>query len=239
MFAVGKRLVTKIYNAAIYVLQQTADVHPITHELDSAFVRQLGELVAAATAELDEFDYAGALARTEKFFWSQFTDSYIELVKGRARGDGNATPEERGSAVAAARLALSTLLRLFAPTLPYVTEEVWSWALAEDTGHASIHRAPWPAAEEFSAGAEGGFATAAAAFTAVNKAKTQQGASGGRSVTALSLAANAATHAALARVCGDVLLAVRATGMTAVERADLADGAFEVTELVLAPKPAE
>jgi valyl-tRNA synthetase len=247
VFAVGKRLVTKIYNAAKYVLQQSVpreredDIHPITHELDRAFVRKLADLVAEATAELDAFDYAGALSRTEQFFWSQFTDSYIELVKGRARGDGNATAEQRGSAVAAARLALSTLLRLFAPTLPYVTEEVWSWCLAEETGHASIHRAPWPTAGELAVDAPAdpqAFAVASAAFTAVNKAKTQQGASGGRIVTALSLAANAATHAALAPVLGDVLLAVRADKLTPVERADLADGAFEVTELVVAPKAA-
>ncbi|MCW5803669.1 MAG: valine--tRNA ligase [Deltaproteobacteria bacterium] len=242
VFAVGKRLVTKIYNAAKYVLQQTADVHPITHELDRAFAAQLAELVAAATAELDAFDYAGALARTEQFFWSQFTDAYIELVKGRARGDGDATPEQRGSGVATARLALSTLLRLFAPTLPYVTEEVWSWAFAADTGHPSIHRAPWPTAGEAGVAAPRdprAFAIAAAAFTAVNKAKTQQGASGGRAVTALSLAANASTHAALAPVLGDVLLAVRAPSLTPVERADLPDGAFEVVELTVAPRTAD
>ena len=68
-------------------------------------------------------------------------------MKGRARslepsGGG-------GSAVAALRLGLSVLVRLFAPTLPFITEEVWSWVLADETGKPSVHRAPWTGAADF------------------------------------------------------------------------------------------
>ncbi|MGZ3461825.1 MAG: class I tRNA ligase family protein, partial [Archangium sp.] len=204
VFKVGKRLVTKLFNAGKYVLSQTAQEYPITHELDRAFMAKLAGVVEAATASYKDFEFAPALANTESFFWSSFTDTYLELVKARARGESSGGEEARGSAVAALRLGLNVLLRLFAPVLPYITEEVWSWAFAEETGHQSIHRAPWPDARSFEGIAKPAnaatFAIAEAAQQAINKRKSESGAGVGRAVTRLKLAANPATLAGFERV---------------------------------------
>jgi valyl-tRNA synthetase len=142
---VGRRLAIKILNASRFALGFSGDapleVDPslITHPLDRAMLARLARLVDEATAAFDNFDYARALERTEGFFWN-FTDDHVELVKARAyEGD----PADRDSARHALWLAISTLLRLFAPFLPFVTEEVWSWWQA-----GSVHRAPWPRADE-------------------------------------------------------------------------------------------
>jgi valyl-tRNA synthetase len=236
---VGKRLVTKLFNAAKFVLAQSGEVAPITHELDRAFVAGLRALVASATEDLEGFEYAGALAKTESFFWSVFTDTYVELAKGRARGEGGTSSADRGSAVAALRLGLNVLSRLFAPMLPYITEEVWSWAFARETGQPSIHRAPWPTVGELVAIAEPShprtWELAQGLFRSVNKKKSELGASVGRPLSRLVVAAHPTTRQALAPVHGDLVWATRCEEWQWQDRDAQPEDVFEMLEAVVKP----
>jgi len=245
VFKVGKRLVTKIFNAGKFVLSQTGERHPISTELDRAFAAKLRQLVEKATASQESFNYAQALQETESFFWSHFTDTYLELAKPRARRfEDGATGGEAaasGSAVASLRLGLNVLLRLLAPVLPYICEEVWSWSFAEESGCPSIHTAPWPNEEDFASvgppANPDSFDLAIAALAAVNKCKADAEVSMGREIESLTLVANASTLEQLGPVLSDVLAASRCASHELAQAADLEDGAFEVRGAVFAPKP--
>ena len=164
---VGRRLAIKVLHASRFVLTLERPEGEISDRLDRSMLKQLDDVLEQATAALEEYEHARALELVERFFWG-FTDDYLELVKGRAYGSFG--EDAAGSAIGALRLALSVLLRLFAPFLPYVTEEVWSW-----WREGSIHRAPWPAADELeavSAGAEtADYEVAAWVLGEVRKAK--------------------------------------------------------------------
>lgn len=238
-FKIGKRLVTKLFNAAKFVLGHPGELHPISTELDRAFVARLGKLVERTTLDFEAYRYTNALESTETFFWSQFTDTYIELAKPRAWGSqGDAA--ERGSALSALRLGLNVLLRLFAPVLPYITEEIWSWVFARETGQPSIHRAPWPSASDFQGIAApdnaSSFDLAMACLNAINKAKSEAGVSAGRVVERMSLRANAATLTALAPVLSDVAGSARCQSYTTQVEAALEDNSFAIVDAVYAEK---
>jgi len=137
---VGRKLATKLLNATKFVLgagDVSADVVP-TEPLDVAMLQRLSVVINDATTAFESFDYARALERTESFFW-WFCDDYLELVKMRAYG----TTDISASARAALQRALSVMQRLFAPHIPFATEEVWSWWKQN-----SIHLAPWPTVSE-------------------------------------------------------------------------------------------
>jgi valyl-tRNA synthetase len=165
---VGRRLAIKILNASKFALGVIGDDVPsadaITEPLDRSMLASLAALVTHATTSFEAYDYARALDATERFFWG-FCDDYLELVKGRAY-DGS------DSARAALATALDTLLRLFAPHMPFVTEEVWSWW----RGDGSIHRAPWPGSDDLSPFAADDLAiypAASAVLGAIRKAKSE------------------------------------------------------------------
>jgi valyl-tRNA synthetase len=197
MMKIGRRLAIKILNASKFALGRLGDgpapgIDAVSEPVDIALLAQLAHVVTSATDAFEGFDYARAQEVTETFFWS-FCDDYVELVKTRAYGEDDSNPAAADSARATLALTLSIQLRLFAPLLPFVTEEVWRWWQA-----GSVHRAPWPATDEFG-GHEGGDPTvlrvAADVLAAVRRAKTTEKRSMRAKVAELIVSGPAATLA--------------------------------------------
>ncbi|WP_055568722.1 valine--tRNA ligase [Streptomyces atriruber] len=218
---IGRRLAMKLLNVGKFVLSlgDAAPESAVTQPLDRALLAALASTVDEATAAFEAFDYARALERTEQFFW-HFCDDYVELVKARAYGDhGDAAATE--SARAALRTALDVLLRLFAPVLPFVTEEVRSW-----WQEGSVHRAAWPSGSEVRryAGDAEVLATASEAIAAVRRAKSRARLSMRAEVAGATVTAPRAVLDRFASAEGDV----RAAGRIGAVELREAEGALAV-----------
>ena len=144
--ATGRRLVTKLWNASRFAESRLArftnGAHPaVLLPTDRWLLSRLARTIAGATAELDRYEYTAARAEIDRFFWSDLCDNYLELAKARLYS-------EAGAAHYAAQWtlyqALLSVLKLLAPFLPYITEEIYQGLFRQWDGASSIHLARWP-----------------------------------------------------------------------------------------------
>ncbi len=221
---IGRKLGTKLLNASKFVLG--FDEPPAgavsTEPIDVAMLARLQAVIGEATAAFEAFDYARALEATEQFFW-WFCDDYVELVKSRAYGLHGA--EGAASAQASLRQALHTILRLFAPFIPFVTDEVWSWWQP-----GSVHSQQWPG-DEPNNGDAALLEPVCEVLAAVRRAKTEAKASQKAAVSLLVVRGPAELHAQIVAAEADLRLA----GSLADVRYELAD--VLSCEVTLAPTP--
>lgn len=186
LLKIGKKLVTKLWNATIFAAIHLSKIQEkpstavsdlvderITEMLDKWILTRLHKTIAKATAEFERLEYCDARVAIEEFFWKDFCDNYLELVKVRAYGEaGDATAQ--ASAHVTLHHCLNAILRLFAPFLPHVCEELYSH-LFDST--KSIHaRGMWPKATDFpnDETAEATGEACVAVLEAVRKAKSER-----------------------------------------------------------------
>jgi len=220
---IGRRLAIKVLNAAkfVYSFPEPSEGAVATEALDLDLLAELNRVVEIATKAFDDFDHARALETTEHFFWV-FCDDYLELVKERAYG--SSTPEGQASAAITLRTAVDVLLRLFAPFIPFATEEVWSW-----THDDSVHTAPWPLAADVEA-PTGLLPLVSEALISIRRAKTDAKASQKTEVTSATISGPALLELGLEDLKG----VGRIETVTFVESDTVA-----VSDIVLAEQPAE
>ena len=146
MIANGRRLVTKLWNASRFAEGRLGDFANETQpaELlptDRWLLSRLARTIAAATAQLEQYEYASSRAEVERFFWSDLCDNYLELAKARLYGEAE---QERYAAQWTLYQALLSVLKMLAPHLPYITEEIYQGLFRQWDGATSVHLAEWP-----------------------------------------------------------------------------------------------
>ncbi len=133
----GRDLANKLWNASRLILLNAAEVEPAPRPLhveDRWLLSRLERTIASVTEKLETYDFAHAVQESYSFFWRDLCDWYLEIVKPRLY-DG----EEEVSATLL--YALERLLGLLHPTMPFVTEEIWSFHPARQ-GHLAVHAFP-------------------------------------------------------------------------------------------------
>ena len=213
---IGRKLAIKILNASKFVLGITGgdpgDLASVSEAIDLALLSRLRVVVDETVRAFDGYDYARALERTEAFFWF-FCDDYVELVKNRAYGASGPTGAE--SARHALALALSAVQRLFAPFMPFVTDEVWSW-----WREGSIHAMPWPTADELTAADELPLEVASEVLGLIRRAKTEAKKGMRWPVTSVTVRDARGRIDAVALVAGDLRQSGSVASLTTAESTD-------------------
>jgi valyl-tRNA synthetase len=150
----GNRLVTKLWNAARLSLAHLEGYQPPEqppvglNTTDRWLLARLHETVRRATQSMEEYEFASAKAEVERFFWADLADNYLELVKRRlyndddeSEGDSTAT---RSHAQYVLFHALKSVIQMFAPFLPHITEEIYLAGFSEVDRSGSVHVSRWP-----------------------------------------------------------------------------------------------
>lgn len=210
----GRRLITKLWNASRFAQSHLVDytAQVSTDELlptDRWLLSRLASTIAQATKGLDSYEYASARAEVERFFWSDLCDNYLELAKARLYG---APGSERRAAQWTLYQALLNVLKLLAPHLPYITEEIYQGLFRERETARSIHIAQWPQEhpEWLDAQAETLGTTLLEILRQVRRYKAEHGLSVGAELEALSINMHPAEHAAFNQILTDLKSATRA-----------------------------
>lgn len=151
VFKIGQRLTTKLFNVSKFVLMQLeneqgerekfgADL--ITEKIDQNWKNYIDLVTFQATQDLENYRYAHALSLIESAFW-RFCDFYVELVKSRAYQLKNS--QQGQSACATLSYSLEIFLKLFAPYMPFITEEIYAGSFSKGE---SLHQSSWPKINE-------------------------------------------------------------------------------------------
>ena len=146
----GQKFVNKLWNAAKFSCIHLEDFeveakdNKVTEVFDHWLLTKLQKTIDEATKHFDNYGYAKAKAAVEKFFWQNFCDQYLEIVKDRLYKPEERGDNERRSAQMALRESLYAVLRMMAPITPFITEEIYQLFFREQEGHKSVHITDWP-----------------------------------------------------------------------------------------------
>jgi valyl-tRNA synthetase len=143
---IGNKLVNKLWNASkfasINLSKLKADAQ-ITETLDKWIITRLNKTIRKATEEFEQFEYCRARVAIEDFFWNDFCDNYLEMAKTRSYDEAGVNPQGQQSALKAIQICIENILKLWAPFVPHITEELNSIIFGGESIHA---RGSWPKA---------------------------------------------------------------------------------------------
>jgi len=192
--AMGNKLVTKLWNVAKFS-QRFLESYQLPAELpdftptDRWMLSRTQWLIKRVTELFRKYDYSAAKNETESFFWRELADNYLEMSKERLYDEAN---EMREGACFTLYYVLLTIMKLFAPILPYITETLYQALFVPSEGNGSIHKSQWPGVNDslLNVSADAAGETLIEIATAVRRYKSESNISLGTELKLLQLATN-------------------------------------------------
>jgi valyl-tRNA synthetase len=144
----AKKTITKLWNASKFALMHLKDFDPTKKvkltDLDKGIISKFNKIIKESGEAFDSYEYSKSKFATEGFFWTQFCDNYLEVSKDRLYNPLERGEESRRSAQYTLSYLLNSILKMFAPIMPFITEEIYSVYYAEIEKVNSIHISSWP-----------------------------------------------------------------------------------------------
>jgi len=141
---VGKKFITKLWNASRFVFMNLEGFHgkkpKKLEKIDELFLKELNRVIFTTTHGFENYEYSRAKFNTEEFFWNDFCDNYLEIVKKRVYQN----KKGKESAQYVLYKSLLVILKLIAPIMPFITEEIYQTYFKKTEKDKSIHLSEWP-----------------------------------------------------------------------------------------------
>jgi len=148
----GQKTVTKLWNASKFALMHLEDYDSYDKEelrlVDRWALSKLNKLIKFVTGSFDNYQYSRVKLEVDTFFWSTFCEFYLEIVKDRLYNPEVWGVEARKAGQYTLYTLLSSILKMFAPFMPFITEEIYSLYFSEKDKNKSIHISKWPLVDE-------------------------------------------------------------------------------------------
>lgn len=214
----GKKTTTKLWNASRFTLMHLADFkkQTVEHEIiDRWILSKMHRLIKQCTDSFDAYDFGRAKHETEKFFWQVFCDLYLEIAKDRLYNPDGRGKEGRQSAQDTLYQVLLTILKLFSPIIPHITEEIFQLYFKDREGQVSIHDGGWPTydAAMIDEEAEKAGDLAVKMIAAVRKWKSEHDLAMNKEIETLIVECDEPTMEIMDRIKDDLLATVKAKSL--------------------------
>ncbi|MFH1211545.1 MAG: class I tRNA ligase family protein, partial [Candidatus Woesearchaeota archaeon] len=216
----GQKTVTKLFNASKFVLMHLQDFDagskPNLLLIDRWLLSKFSRIVDSCTQSFEKYEYSKAKADVENFFWNIFCDYYLEMAKDRLYNPEIHGKQARESAQYALYHVLNGIIKLFAPIIPHITEEIYQSYFAEKEGKKSIHVSGWPAFDErlLDEQAEKAGDICTAAIAAVRKFKAAEKLSMKAELAEIIIECNPESEKIIEEIKQDILSTTKAAGLS-------------------------
>jgi valyl-tRNA synthetase len=148
----AQKFITKLWNASKFAIMHLEDYNgekPKKLEVvDKWILSKLGKIISTSTESFKKYEYSRTKADVENFFWHEFCDNYLEIVKDRLYNPDRRGKEQRLSAQYGLYQTILAILKMMAPIMPYITEEIYQLYFSKHENIKSIHISKWPTPEK-------------------------------------------------------------------------------------------